>query len=116
MPGLRRTILIAALASAAAFTASPISSSTKGSMQLNMGFFDDLKLVFSDEGKQARKELEEQERLEQERLQREMVERRRNPEMMEEYELNVQRRRDYMKQQKTKLETQQESFYMEDEK
>ena len=57
---------------------------TRGT-ELRMGFFDNIKTVFSDEGKEARKKFEEEEKLKEEEAQREMVERRKNPEKMEEY-------------------------------
>jgi hypothetical protein len=80
-----------------------------------MGFLDDWKNVFGEEGKKARAELKEQERLQAEQDQREIFERRRNPEKMEEYESMVKQRREYIGSQKTKLESQQESIYIDGE-
>lgn len=70
-------------------TTTTITTST----QIQMGLFDDLQLIFSDEGKKNRKAWEERERAEQEAAQREIFERRRNPEKMAEYESEVSRRR-----------------------
>lgn len=58
-----------------------------------MGIFDDLKLIFSDEGKANREEYERVEREKQEAAQREIMERRRNPNKMAEYEQDVRSRR-----------------------
>ena len=62
-------------------SAAPVATGT----ELRMGFFDNIKTVFSDEGKEARRKFEEEEKLKEEEAQRMMVERRRNPEKMEEY-------------------------------
>jgi hypothetical protein len=51
-----------------------------------MSIFDDLKLIFSDEGKENRAEYERREREEMEAAQQDILERRRNPEKMREYE------------------------------
>jgi hypothetical protein len=58
-----------------------------------MGLFDDLKLIFSDEGKKNKAEYEEQQKIEQEEAQRMVMERRRNPEKMQRYEEEVKSRR-----------------------
>ena len=60
---------------------------------LSMGLFDDLKVIFSDEGKKNRKEYDERERDEQVRAQKEILERRRNPKIMSEYEQKIQQNR-----------------------
>ena len=60
---------------------------------MKMGLFDDLSLIFSDEGKKNRAAYEEQQRAEQEAAQREVMERRRNPDKMENYEQSVRERR-----------------------
>uniref|UniRef100_A0A7S1ZB33 Uncharacterized protein n=1 Tax=Trieres chinensis TaxID=1514140 RepID=A0A7S1ZB33_TRICV len=87
--------LVAATALAAqstdAFVVSPqgrtfaVSSSTP----LQMGLFD----FFNEDARKEREERKQREIEEQERLQREIIERRRNPEMMEEYEARVKVRR-----------------------
>lgn len=79
---------------------------------LQMGIFD----FFSEEAKQARKEAEEARKREEEEAFREMMERRRNPEKMEEYEAEVAVRRENFKRMKTKLEQQQEDFYIDENK
>jgi len=60
---------------------------------LGMGLLDDLKLIFSDEGKKNRKEFEEKEKEEQEALQREILMRRANPKKMQEYRDGTTKRR-----------------------
>eukprot|EP00979_Chaetoceros_neogracilis_P003102 scaffold526_cov251-Chaetoceros_neogracile.AAC.5 len=66
---------------------------TRHKTQLYMGLFDDLKLIFSDEGKKNKAEYEEQQKIEQEEAQRMVMERRRNPEKMQRYEEEVKSRR-----------------------
>lgn len=51
-----------------------------------MSIFDDLKLIFSDEGKKNRAEFEQRERDEMREAQQEVLERRRNPAKMRAYE------------------------------
>lgn len=51
-----------------------------------MSIFDDLKLIFSDEGKKNRAEFEQREREEMREAQKEVLERRRNPAKMRAYE------------------------------
>jgi hypothetical protein len=64
-----------------------ISPSTRSSNSgLSMSIFDDLKLIFSDEGKENRAEYERIEREEMVAAQQDILERRRNPEKMREYE------------------------------
>merc|ERR1712232_255174 len=53
----------------------------------------DLKLIFSEEGKKNRAAYEERERREMEEAQEEILRRRRNPELMEDYERSVDERR-----------------------
>ena len=65
-----------------------------------MGLFDDLQLIFSDEGKKNREEYEARQRAEQEAAQREIMERRRNPEKMAQYEENVVKRRQQLKEER----------------
>ncbi len=65
-----------------------------------MGIFDDLKLIFSEEGQKNIAEYEERERMEQEAVQREIMERRRNPEKMADYSKNVASRRKKLQEEK----------------
>eukprot|EP00594_Rhizosolenia_setigera_P017961 CAMPEP_0178961848 /NCGR_PEP_ID=MMETSP0789-20121207/13976_1 /TAXON_ID=3005 /ORGANISM="Rhizosolenia setigera, Strain CCMP 1694" /LENGTH=127 /DNA_ID=CAMNT_0020645811 /DNA_START=107 /DNA_END=487 /DNA_ORIENTATION=- len=58
-----------------------------------MGIFDDLKLIFSEEGKANRAAYEEREKEEQEKALQEIRERRNNPEKMQQYEEEVKKRR-----------------------
>jgi hypothetical protein len=60
------------------------------SSSVQMGLLD----FFSDEARQKRDELKRKEREEQERLQKAIMERRKNPELMEEYERKVAIRRE----------------------
>ena len=74
----------------AAFLVSrPISSPAVSSHGLSMSILDDLKLIFSDEGKKNIAAYEARERAEQEAAQREILERRRNPEKMRAYNRKV---------------------------
>lgn len=87
------SVLVALFASSSAFTASPslnIKSISCSTTQVSMGLFD----FFSEEAKQKREAKRQREIEEQERLQKAIMERRRNPELMEEYEANVQYRRE----------------------
>ena len=61
--------------------------------QLKMGLFDDLSLIFSEEGKKNRAAYEAQQKAEQEEAQRLIMERRRNPDKMEQYEEETKKRR-----------------------
>jgi len=60
---------------------------------LNMGIFDDLKLIFSDEGKKNRAEYDERLKDEQQAEQRKMLMRRADPEAMVDYRKDVNKRR-----------------------
>ena len=60
---------------------------------LRMGFFDNIKLLLSDEGRKNREEYEAKLKAEEEEAWREMQARRRNPEKMAEYESDVSARR-----------------------
>ena len=68
-------------------------SSYRRASEIKMGLFDDLSLIFSDEGKKNRAAYEEQQRAEQEAAQREVMERRTNPDKMDNYEQSVRERR-----------------------
>ena len=56
---------------------------------LSMSIIDDLKLIFSEEGKKNKAAYEARERAEQEAAQKEILERRRNPEKMQDYQAKV---------------------------
>ena len=79
-----------------AFSPIPISSPSSSS-QLKMGLFD---MFMSPEEKEKARLRKEREIEEQERLLAEMRERRTNPDKMEEYEMDVVRRRQMMKSEK----------------
>ncbi|KAG7363842.1 hypothetical protein IV203_037043 [Nitzschia inconspicua] len=66
------------------------SSSTTATTKLRMGLFD----FFSPEAKEARERQKRAKIEEQERLQKAILERRKNPQLMEEYEQKVQLRRE----------------------
>lgn len=89
---------IASIRQVDAFVPTPRSSSS--SLVLSMSIIDDLKLIFSDEGKKNKAAYEARERAEQEAAQREILERRRNPEKMEEYEQNVASNRQKLQEEK----------------
>jgi len=97
-------------ASIAAFT--PMNQAQVSSYkesQLKMGIFDDLKLIFSEEGKTNRAAFDEQQKIEQEAAQRQIMERRRNPEKMEEYENEVAKRRQNLNEESSLWEFQKDS-------
>ena len=73
-----------------AFSLLPQQNALKTSTTLSMGLFD----FFSEEAKQKRELKRRLEIEEQERLQKAIMERRRNPDLMEEYEAKVQYRRE----------------------
>jgi len=77
-------LFIGVVASANAFVGP--QTGPRLSARLSMSIFDDLKLIFSEEGKKNRAEYEQNDRDEMESAQREILERRRNPEKMREYE------------------------------
>eukprot|EP00527_Entomoneis_sp_CCMP2396_P006090 CAMPEP_0198145342 /NCGR_PEP_ID=MMETSP1443-20131203/22814_1 /TAXON_ID=186043 /ORGANISM="Entomoneis sp., Strain CCMP2396" /LENGTH=136 /DNA_ID=CAMNT_0043808957 /DNA_START=106 /DNA_END=516 /DNA_ORIENTATION=+ len=83
------TICVDAFVPIATSTTSSLGAATKSTTACSMGLFD----FFGDEAKQAREARKNREVEEQERLQKAILERRRNPEMMEEYEAKVQQRR-----------------------
>jgi Skp family chaperone for outer membrane proteins len=60
---------------------------------ISMGIIDDLKLIFSEEGKKNRAEFERRQREEMAEAQRDILERRRNPEKMKEYEQEREKKR-----------------------
>lgn len=67
---------------------------------LSMGLIDDLKLIFSEEGRKNKAEFEAREREEQIAAQKEIFERRRNPEKMKENERKVMERRIKLQEEK----------------
>lgn len=60
---------------------------------IQMGIFDDLKLIFSEEGKKNRQAYDDKVKEEQEEALRKVRERRLNPKKMEEYEAEVRAKR-----------------------
>ena len=76
----------------------PTSSHTH--VVLSMSIIDDLKLLFSEEGKANKAAYEARERADQEAAQREILERRRNPEKMEDYEQKVNTSRAKLQEEK----------------
>ena len=58
-----------------------------------MGFFDDLKLIFSKEGQENIKKYKEQEKEESMSVQKEILDRRKDPRKMREYEENRSKKR-----------------------
>ena len=84
-------LVASTLASASAFVVLPQQSSVATSTtSVQMGLFD----FFSPEAQKAREEKKRREIEEQERLQKAIMERRKNPELMEEYERKVAIRRE----------------------
>ena len=84
-------VLLASIASANAFVAPQHASRVPSAC--SMSIFDDLKLIFSDEGKRNRAEYDAREREEMVAAQEEVLERRRNPAKMREYEQEKLRNR-----------------------
>lgn len=86
---------------------------TSSNTALQMGMFDDIKFLFSEEGRAQRAAIEEQERKEMEEAQREILERRTNPEMMGAYEEEIKERRmKYMQEKKEANEKENSSSYI----
>jgi len=97
------SLLISAMAvsSSHAFVVGGATKSSSSSTSLKMGLLDDIKLLFSEEGKANRAAYEEQQRKEMEEAQREILERRTNPEMMGQYEQDIiERRRKFAQEKK----------------
>jgi len=86
------TLLIAALAVSSSY-AFVVGGNVKTCTSLRMGMLDDLKLIFSEEGRANRAAYEEQQRREMEEAQREILERRTDPEKMGQYEQEIRERR-----------------------
>lgn len=98
------TLLIGALAAVSSSQAFVIGTNKQqqqhaSSTQL-YGLIDDLKLIFSEEGKANRAAYEEQQRKEMEEAQREILERRTDPEKMGQYEQEIRERRAKLMQEK----------------
>ena len=85
---------------------STISSSSSSSTSL-FGILDDLKLIFSEEGKAARRAYAEKEKDEQEKALKEIQARRRNPKAMEEYNQETNERRQELMNERSKWDFQQ---------
>jgi hypothetical protein len=86
----------------------PSSTSCKPS-QIGMGLIDDLKLIFSEEGKENKKASDQRERDEMIAAQEQIMERRNNPEKMEQYERDVVERRRNLKEEKAVWDFQQKA-------
>jgi hypothetical protein len=84
------TIAAGTSATCSAFTVFQKPNSAVSSTQVSMGLFD----FFSKEEKEKRELKKKEEVEEQERCQKAIIERRRNPDLMDEYEANVQYRRE----------------------
>jgi hypothetical protein len=87
-----RILLILAITSNGrvdAFVPTAKASSPSRAAALSMSIIDDLKLIFSEEGKKNKAAYEARERSQQEAAQREILERRRNPQKMQDYEEKV---------------------------
>ena len=82
-------------------SSSSSKSSSSSTTRIEMGLFDDLSLIFSDEGKKNRAAYEEERRRDQEAAQREIMERRRNPEKMQQYDQEVKQRRKGLEEEKS---------------
>uniref|UniRef100_A0A7R9Z6V8 Uncharacterized protein n=1 Tax=Pseudictyota dubia TaxID=2749911 RepID=A0A7R9Z6V8_9STRA len=76
-------------------------------ISLSMGIIDDLRLIFSEEGKQNRAAWDEREKAEMEAAQREIMERRRNPNKMEEYMEGIEKNRAKLQEEKEVYDFQQ---------
>ncbi|GMH89869.1 hypothetical protein TrST_g9253 [Triparma strigata] len=85
---------------------STISSSSSSSTSL-FGILDDLKLIFSEDGKAARRAYAEKEKDEQEKALKEIQARRRNPKAMEEYNQETNERRQELMNERSKWDFQQ---------
>ena len=83
------TVLPASVTASSAWSRRHPPALSSSSSHLGMSLIDDLKLIFSDEGKKNKKAYEARERAEQEAAQQEILRRRRNPELMEQYEQDV---------------------------
>jgi hypothetical protein len=87
-----RILLVLAITSIGrvdAFVPTAKASSPSRAAALSMSIIDDLKLIFSEEGKKNKAAYEARERSQQEAAQREILERRRNPQKMQDYEEKV---------------------------
>ena len=93
-------LLLLAISSFAidAFVPTPRTSMQPSS--LSMSIIDDLKLIFSEEGKKNKAAYEARERAEQEAAQREILERRRNPDKMQDYNQKVDSKRAQLQEEK----------------
>lgn len=83
-------LLLALTGRSSAFvTPTPPATAVASTTAVSMGLFD----MFSEDARKERREREQRERDEQEDLQRQILERRRSPELFEEYEARVAVRR-----------------------
>lgn len=91
------------------FTVSQSSLRSKPKTTARFGIIDDLKLIFSEEGRANRRAYEEAEKDEQERALKEIQARRRNPEAMEQYNVEKNARREALMNERAKWDFQQNS-------
>ena len=82
-------LLLALTGRSSGFVAPMPATAVTSTTAVSMGLFD----MFSEEARKERREREDREREEQEELQRQILERRRSPELFEEYEARVAVRR-----------------------
>eukprot|EP00563_Minutocellus_polymorphus_P021098 CAMPEP_0197718422 /NCGR_PEP_ID=MMETSP1434-20131217/2585_1 /TAXON_ID=265543 /ORGANISM="Minutocellus polymorphus, Strain CCMP3303" /LENGTH=190 /DNA_ID=CAMNT_0043303073 /DNA_START=130 /DNA_END=702 /DNA_ORIENTATION=+ len=92
-------IFVGSSPSAGAFLAPSHHSASRPTTKV-YSIIDDLKLIFSEEGRANREAYVQREREEMEAAQREIMERRRNPEIMEKYEEDVAKRRNDLQKEK----------------
>ena len=92
-------LTVSATSCSSAFTPTTSTSPRSKSTSL-FNIFDDLQLIFSEEGRKNREAYAQREREEMEAAQREIMERRRNPEKMQAYEEQVRERREKLQKEK----------------
>jgi actin-related protein len=106
------SILVAAIAvsSCHAFVigSTPKTAVASSTTAMNMGLINDLKTLFSEEGRANRAAYAEQQRKEMEEAQREILERRTDPEAMGKYEEEIIKRRSKFMEDKSALKLQTE--------
>ena len=93
-------ILLAGSSSSAGAFLTPRHHSASRPTTRVYNIIDDLKLIFSEDGRANREAYAQREREEMEAAQREIMERRRNPEIMEKYEEDVAKRRNDLQEDK----------------
>ena len=73
----------------------------KQSLHIHRNIIDDLRLIYSDEGRKNRAAAKERRKREQEEAQREILERRRNPQKMQEYDQRQLQKRKELAEEKS---------------